>query len=526
MGSLSCLSIFEAGSFGSDSGNVIIASAAVPFPISSMAVGAGTITFAATADYDEESVGAGSITFAAAGAGESSIEAAGAGTITFDGAGSAFFGALVTLASDATAQDYSAGGEISWDTAAYDSSSVHSGTDFVIPAELNGRYGVFYATVAVSAIADNSSVGLAIWQNGSAAYVGSGQLRQYVGAGAEGGTEVWLQVTTHPIQLVTGDVYSVFFSSSDTSVTIESGRSSFGFIAYPSITGALVTKAADQTTFNSGAFPSLTWDSEVYDPDGAHDNVTDNNGLIIPSAWNGKYGIFRGTVALSSVTANSTLRSVMQKFVSSVDTPWVGRPWVSLHGGNFTVASQTPSTPPVLLATGHEYRIAINCSDTSVTVEADESAFSVQVLDTLTGCLCKKAADQTAANYSSPAVVAWDGTDVYDTDGLHDPSSSNTKIIIPSSLNGRYGVFHTTIYMEAASSGQQTSAYIRKNGSADYVGGSARSGQNTANTSVGIVVTTPPILLTTGDEYEVVLYSSDSSVTVQEEYSAFGMYVI
>lgn len=87
MASFSCLSIFEAGSFGSDSGTVIIPSVSVPFPITSMSVGAGTIAFAATADYDESSVGTGSITFAAAGVGESKVDAVGSGSITFAAVG-------------------------------------------------------------------------------------------------------------------------------------------------------------------------------------------------------------------------------------------------------------------------------------------------------------------------------------------------------------------------------------------------------------------------------------------------------
>lgn len=41
MPSLSCLSIFEPGQFGSSPGNVIITTAAVPFPISTFVAGAG-----------------------------------------------------------------------------------------------------------------------------------------------------------------------------------------------------------------------------------------------------------------------------------------------------------------------------------------------------------------------------------------------------------------------------------------------------------------------------------------------------
>lgn len=95
MASLSCLSIYESGAFASGSGNVIIPSADVPFPIEALTTGAATIAFVGSGSGLVTLVGAGSASFAFAGAG------VGVSDAVADGSGSfAFAGDGVSLSDD------------------------------------------------------------------------------------------------------------------------------------------------------------------------------------------------------------------------------------------------------------------------------------------------------------------------------------------------------------------------------------------------------------------------------------------
>ncbi len=48
--------------------------------------------------------------------------------------------------------------------------------------------------------------------------------------------------------------------------------------------GCLLGKSAGQT-INNATFTVLTWDTEVYDTDDLHDNVTNNSRITIPAGW-------------------------------------------------------------------------------------------------------------------------------------------------------------------------------------------------------------------------------------------------
>ena len=52
--------------------------------------------------------------------------------------------------------------------------------------------------------------------------------------------------------------------------------------------GCSITKTAAQSTTN-GVFTAITWDSENFDSNAFHDNVTNNSRITIPSGQGGKY---------------------------------------------------------------------------------------------------------------------------------------------------------------------------------------------------------------------------------------------
>ena len=68
--------------------------------------------------------------------------------------------------------------------------------------------------------------------------------------------------------------------------------------------GALVRKASDQLTANYTAATAVTWDSETYDTDGFHDNVTNNSRLTIPAGLGIKKVRLVGSIRASAITAD------------------------------------------------------------------------------------------------------------------------------------------------------------------------------------------------------------------------------
>jgi hypothetical protein len=56
----------------------------------------------------------------------------------------------------------------------------------------------------------------------------------------------------------------------------------------PAFVGCSLTKTIDQSIANN-TFTLISWDSEVFDTDGFHDNSTNNSRITIPSGKAGKY---------------------------------------------------------------------------------------------------------------------------------------------------------------------------------------------------------------------------------------------
>jgi hypothetical protein len=139
------------------------------------------------------------------------------------------------------------------------------------------------------------------------------------------------------------------------------------------------------------------------------------------------------------------------------------------------------------------------------------------------GALVKKAADQTAANYTASAAVAWDAED-YDTDGFHDNAINNTRLTVPAGV----GKVRLAARIRNASMTADTwiSASISKNGSVAYTGSAGMTTQG-GLTVPTVSVSTPVISVASNDYFEVLFQTeSDTSITVSADTSWFAIEVI
>lgn len=138
--------------------------------------------------------------------------------------------------------------------------------------------------------------------------------------------------------------------------------------------GALVRKAADQTTANYTTSTVVAWDQEAYDTDSIHDNVTNNSRLTVPSG--ASYVRVSANLSLSSVTADVWCALFIRKGGAGFD----GRGLAYTEVG-FTTVGLNCSTAVVAVSPGDYFEVALQVeTDTSITVDAAQSWFAMEVI--------------------------------------------------------------------------------------------------------------------------------------------------
>lgn len=447
---------------------------------------------------------------------------------------SGFAGAQVAKASDQTGGNYLTRAAIAWDATHFDAYNFHSSganTRLTIPSAFNGQYVVIMASVVLQNVSASSTADICIAKNGSITFDGTSGFKSATGGGSSGAegvnSQLFLQCRTPPIQVSTGDYFeAMLFNDVDAGMDIIAAQSSFAiYVIGSSVMGCLLKNTSDLTAqnFNGSLIP--TWAAEVYDTDGFHDTSANQSRITIPSAANGRYGIFKINLRLSLIQNSTNLSAAVLK--NGADFLGNGLQLSRTDGSSLAYGWVEVESQPVLLATNDYHQVSVFTNDTSTTLDAAGSSFSLEVLPvSFRGVLAKLNADQTTANYSTPTAIAWNGTDVYDTDALHDPASNNTKIIIPAGLNGKYAILNAVPYTSLVASSSQNSIGIQKGGSNNYNGFGGRGGSNGTFANGTLQGRTQIVLLATGDEFTSRLYMSDTSVTLLAATSTFGLRIL
>jgi hypothetical protein len=127
------------------------------------------------------------------------------------------------------------------------------------------------------------------------------------------------------------------------------------------------------------------------------------------------------------------------------------------------------------------------------------------------GAMVKKAADQTAANYSTPAAIAWDA-EIYDTNAIHDNSTNNTRLTVPANVT--FVQLGCNLALGLVANPAIFALSLRKNGSGTFDGATAIGETGTGNPDPELNATSGPIPVTAGDYFEWFLYCDDGSITV------------
>lgn len=189
---------------------------------------------------------------------------------------------------------------------------------------------------------------------------------------------------------------------------------------------------------------------------------------------------------------------------------------VAVSGQSDAVADQANDT--LTLAAGANITLTTNAGTDTVTIAAAGAS-----LPAYKGAMVTKAADQTAANYSAGAVVAWD-SELYDTDSFHESVTNPSRLTIPSGVTKVNITAALCLTLVAAN--EWTLVLLQKNGSPTFSGASANF--STSNgTSRFPSTTVIGVPVTAGDYFEAFLQTQiDTSITVLAARSCFTIQVV
>ena len=105
-------------------------------------------------------------------------------------------------------------------------------------------------------------------------------------------------------------------------------------------------------------------------------------------------------------------------------------------------------------------RLGIGTTGQVLTVAAGVPSWATPSGGSFVGCLATISGSQTIAN-ATQTKKTFTGTDIFDTDGFHDPASNDSRITIPAGLGGYYLVY-TKCTWDGNSVGRRA-VYITKN---------------------------------------------------------------
>lgn len=139
------------------------------------------------------------------------------------------------------------------------------------------------------------------------------------------------------------------------------------------------------------------------------------------------------------------------------------------------------------------------------------------------GAMVKKSADQTAADYSASPAIAWDA-EIFDTDSIHDNSTNNSRLTVPSGVTYVRCGAHVRLANVAASA--DIALVLSKNGSSIFNGACSQQHEYSGSTP-RISFTSGPIPVAGGDYFESLLgISGDASIDITASISNFWMEIL
>jgi hypothetical protein len=217
----------------------------------------------------------------------------------------------------------------------------------------------------------------------------------------------------------------------------------------PATKYALVNKTTTQA-LSASTPTAATWDSEVADTDGWHDNSTNNSRLTVPS------GVSRVRVTFSLYSTG---------FVNTPYFAYIAKNGAVAAGcaaiGQFFGGRMCAGSAILEVSPGDYFEVIATTNSGQTIANVAGTWFAIEEVPDYTRALVSKAATQSVTSGVTTAVAFGTGSTVYDADNLHDESTDNSRLTVPSGFSRArlcYGLV-------TANAGGLQKAWVRKNGS-------------------------------------------------------------
>ncbi len=147
-------------------------------------------------------------------------------------------------------------------------------------------------------------------------------------------------------------------------------------------------------------------------------------------------------------------------------------------------------------------------------------------IPTLAGVTVRKAAEQTAADYTTPIAVVWDEED-FDTDGFHDNVTENTRLTIPAKFAGFYADVMAYISASLTTNDEWAFVKISHFNSADSLQRAWNANHDLTRPFVNALAkTSHPVLLAEGDYFTATFaVQTDTSISIGVD-SSFSLQIV
>lgn len=250
-------------------------------------------------------------------------------------------------------------------TEEFDTENAFASSIFTVPAALDGQYMVFNGGAAgnfditIAAYIQSSTDGGVNWNNVS------------LHASAANGYANITEVSSRPVLLVTGHQYRLAWFRSGVNV-LQTANTFFSGYVIDSFRGFSVFNTAPQDVA-AGATAEIIYGGERVDTEPAFVS----NRFTVPASMNGKYMRFQAGAGFT--TDFQSLYLVLERSTDG-GANWGGVALLSKPG---SVAFINMSSTPVLLTTGHLYRMTVSQPTTAVTLASNSATntFSGYLVD-------------------------------------------------------------------------------------------------------------------------------------------------
>jgi hypothetical protein len=347
----------------------------------------------------------------------------------------------------------------------HDPSSANS--RFTVPAAWDGRYG------RMSGQGLTSTIQLQVeTRRGGSTYLGHG-----IVASSSSGTDAATAFGAI-LPLATGQYYELWTWTG----SLLNDPSTWGMLEVmpPNFQGALVHKTGNQAIAANVA-ENIDFESEVYDTDGFHDNVTDNSKFIIPSGVS--------LVRLSGNVNCDSSAGQLQDLISKNGATAYGLP---INDVETSINEKNNlASAPMAVTAGDFFQLAATHQASCNVLNDNATWFQIEVLPPDLQYALVRLASNFDVGTSVTTPVQW-GVEVADVGGWWDISDP-TKLVVPP------GVSHVRLFasIDSTSATQQCVVSIFKGGTT-FVG-MGRTDNET--TSVDRVSTKSAIIPVTPGEY-------------------------